>query len=179
MSKADLRGRIVEGRAEWDALVERAGDRTAEPGVAGAWTLRDVVAHLNGYQRFLVMNVGGDARPFETEQPPGTDPNDLEARNRWLHEESKHRTWTEVLDESRSLHAEILRQIDRRSDAELQEQMVPWAPQTIAEWLLDLTVGHWDEHRPDLEAWLAASTSGQRSASGSRNFSNCHHCSTS
>ena len=39
-------------------------------------------------------------------------------------------------------------------DGELAAPMVEWAPMSIAEWVTNLTEGHWLEHEPDLEAFL-------------------------
>ncbi|MEA3055913.1 MAG: hypothetical protein QOD30_1345, partial [Actinomycetota bacterium] len=48
----------------WVDAIDRAGDRVEVPGAAGDWSVRDVIAHINAYGRFVVLELGGPARPF-------------------------------------------------------------------------------------------------------------------
>jgi hypothetical protein len=151
-SRQALLDRVVAERADWQALIDRAGDRVGEPGPAGDWTLRDVVAHVNGYQRFLVGNMGGRAR--DVGQPPAEIGFDVQKRNEWLHEVDRDRTWAQVAAESRDLHAQLLAQIGARSQEQLAAPMVDWHPWPTWRWVLHLTQQHYEEHRPDLRRWL-------------------------
>src|SRR5688572_18907149 len=93
-SHEELLAGIAERRARWDSLIAQAADRVNEPGVAGDWTLRDVVAHVNAYLRFHVSNLGGPARPFG--EMPDAIGFDMEKRNQWMHKEDLGLLWADV-----------------------------------------------------------------------------------
>jgi hypothetical protein len=142
---------IERNRARWEDLVSRAGDRVNQPGVAGDWTLRDVVAHINYYLRFQVENLGGPARGFgDMPQEIGFD---MEKRNQWMHERDKDLSWDFVRDESSEITDELLRQLRKRSDQDMKAQFAPWHHWPVWRWMCDAR-NHYNEHIPGLEAWL-------------------------
>jgi hypothetical protein len=142
---------IEEKRARWRELVKQAGARVNEPGVAGEWTLRDVVAHMGYYLRFHVDNLGGPARPFV--DMPQDVAWDMERRNRWAHEQDKGLDWEFVWNEERELEQELVAQLRRRSQDEWRAQLTPWHHWPMWRWMCDAR-NHYDEHIPGLEAWL-------------------------
>jgi hypothetical protein len=152
-SYEDLLASIVAQRSRWDSLVAQAGDRVNEPGVAGDWTLRDVVAHVNAYLRFHVSNLGGPARPFG--EMPGDVGWDMEKRNQWMHREDLGVPWSEVERENRELQDELMAQLRARSPADMGKQLVDWHHWPTWRWMCDAR-NHYDEHIPALEAWLAS-----------------------
>jgi hypothetical protein len=153
---AGLAERVEANHRRWVEVIDAAGARVDEPGAAGEWTLRDVVAHINAYHRFLVLELGGSVRPFgELREHDG---NDMEARNQALHEADRSLTWSVVREELDTVHAALVGEVTRRSAAELDAQMVDWAPMSVREWVLDLTEGHFTEHEADLRAFLAGGT---------------------
>ena len=142
---------LERGRSGWLALLERAGDRVLEPGAAGEWTLRDVLAHVNAYQRFLIGELGGKVRPFGDMTG---DTGEVHQRNALMHEQDTDLSWEFVFDESRELHTELLRGVDGFSHAQLAEPMVTWMPWPRWRWIIGLTLGHYEEHNPGLNEWL-------------------------
>jgi hypothetical protein len=151
-TKDELLTAVAGGRAGWTAMLAEAGAHIDEPGPAGHWTLRDVVAHVNAYQRFLVLNLGGTARDFDP--MPESIGDDFQKRNEWMHDADRDLSWDFVTNESEELHAELLAQISKRSADELREPMVEWFPWPAWRWIVSLTRDHYDEHTPDLRAWL-------------------------
>jgi hypothetical protein len=144
---------VQQGRADWLALLARAGTRTSEPGAAGEWTLRDVVAHENAYRRFLVGELGGTVRPFGD---MSGDNGDVETRNQILHRQDKDLSWDFVAREGEEVHAELLRVMEPWGAPELDEQFAPWHPWPRWRWIHNLAVAHYDEHIPNIEKWLGA-----------------------
>jgi hypothetical protein len=50
MNKSDLLRMLAEAQAEREHILSRVGvERMTEPGVAGSWTVKDVVAHVDHY----------------------------------------------------------------------------------------------------------------------------------
>jgi hypothetical protein len=153
VTRDELVEAIERNRARWEALVARADDRANEPGVAGDWTLRDVVAHINYYLRFHVENLGGPARGFgEMPQEIGFD---MEKRNQWMHERDKDLSWEFVRAEAKEITDELLRQLRRRSDEDMRAQFAPWHHWPVWRWECDVR-NHYNEHITGLEAWLEA-----------------------
>jgi hypothetical protein len=151
VSRDELIASIESRRSKWEAELARAGERVNEPGVAGEWTLRDVVAHINAYYRFHVSNLGGAARSLgEMPQDVGFD---MEKRNQWLHEQDRGRSWEFVSTEAAQVADEFLRQLGRRTDDEMRALLVPWHHWPTWRWMCDIR-NHYDEHLPALEAWL-------------------------
>lgn len=63
MTKAELLDAMRSGRARWeDLLAEVETGRMDEPGVVGAWSVRDVVAHVSAYERFIAAAILADLR---------------------------------------------------------------------------------------------------------------------
>ena len=155
VTRDELVSAIEANRARWDALVAQAGDRVNETGVAGDWTLRDVVAHINYYLRFVVENLGGEARGFAG--MPEEVGFDMEKRNQWMHEQDKDLSWEFVSNEGREVTEELLRQLRKRSDDDMRAQFAPWHPWPVWRWMCD-TRNHYNEHIPGLEAWLKSQT---------------------
>ncbi len=150
-SYEELLAGIAERGARWDSLVGEAGDRVNEPGVAGDWGLRDVVAHVNAYLRFHVSNLGGEVRPFG--EMPGDVGWDMEKRNQWMHQEDLGVSWEQVEWESRELQDALLAQLRARSSEDMGKQLTDWHHWPIWRWMCDAR-NHYDEHIPPLEAWL-------------------------
>jgi len=152
VNRSELVARVEADHGAWGAIIDQAGGRVDEPGAAGEWTLRDVLAHINAYHRFVIGNLGGDVRGFDA--MPDDIGFDVQKRNEWMHAQDLGMSWADVLAEHDSLFGQLLEQVGRRTDEQLQQKMVDWAPETIEEWVLNLTDGHFKEHEPDLRAWL-------------------------
>jgi hypothetical protein len=153
LGKEELLAEMARARDAWQAMIASAGDRVDEPGPAGHWTLRDVVAHINAYHRFLVVNLGGAARDFD--EMPEDVGMDTQKRNEWMHEQDRDRTWEFVTAESDELHRALVAQIEGRSPEQLRAPMVDWQPWPVWRWVIELTRGHYQEHTPDLQRWLS------------------------
>ncbi|HEY3079037.1 MAG TPA: ClbS/DfsB family four-helix bundle protein [Chloroflexota bacterium] len=151
-AREEMLVRVADERAAWQELIEAAGDRVNEPGPAGDWTLRDVVAHINGYQRFLVGSMGGRVR--DVGPMPAEAEFDVQKRNEWLHGRDRDRTWNLVAAEAQELHVELLAQLGARSQEQLRAPMVAWNPWPTWRWVIHLTHEHYEEHLPDLRKWL-------------------------
>jgi hypothetical protein len=51
----ELINMVKRERANWESLVEQfAQEQMIQPGVAGEWTLKDVIAHLTWHEREMV-----------------------------------------------------------------------------------------------------------------------------
>jgi len=151
-TRDDLLARMERQWAEWQGLIAAAGNRLTEPGALGDWTLKDVIAHVGAYERFVLGLLGGRVR----ELPPA--PPDLgwdtDRRNAWLHSLDRDRPADELLAEARDVHRQLVAQVGARSDDELRAPLVEWNDWPAWRWVLSVTEDHYAEHVPPLRSWL-------------------------
>ena len=51
-NKSQLLATMRRERAQWNALLAEVGEaQMTEPGVAGAWSVKDIIAHITWYER--------------------------------------------------------------------------------------------------------------------------------
>lgn len=91
-SKAELLATLRAERVRWEALLaEVDGARMTEPGVEGEWSVKDAIAHITVYERWLVEWLGA-ARRGAAPAPPETARLELEARNARIFAENRARS---------------------------------------------------------------------------------------
>src|SRR5579885_8682 len=74
MSKAQLLNDLKEENARWEALLAEIGEaHMTQPGVAGEWSIKDIVAHLTGWRRRTVARFQAALR-HEPAPPPSWPP---------------------------------------------------------------------------------------------------------
>src|SRR5688572_20087050 len=70
MKKAELLNGLREEYRQWEVLLDEIGPaRMDQPGVAGDWSIKDIVAHLTGWRRRTVARLQATQRS-EPEPPP-------------------------------------------------------------------------------------------------------------
>jgi uncharacterized protein (TIGR03083 family) len=148
---------VIEGlpEADWQT-----------PGVCGAWSTKDVLAHLIAYE-WLVVDVlgsylGGGPAPYldafkrDVFKPAGEDFNDLQVAQR------KDRTVAEVLAEFHAAHKRVMaliRQIPpeviSRPGTLPWDGMEPWVGMEYAldDYIVHLPYGHKREHSAHIAAF--------------------------
>ncbi len=162
MTKAKLLAELRAARAEWDALlalVEAARGKAAftTPGVAGAWSLRDLIAHLTSYDRWYVEAAQAQLRG----EPPPVDGTELMAwdeRNAIHHQRTLHLALDDVLEASHQTYARLLAVVEQLPEAFLLEpQQPPGVPEPFVVWeqLRGNIYDHYRLHMRDVRAWLA------------------------
>jgi hypothetical protein len=166
MTKAKLLAELRAARAEWDALIaqvmEQRGEAAMlEAGVAGIWSVRDLIAHLTNYDRWFVNAAEAQLRG---EPPPldGTEWMDWDERNAIHHQRTLHLSLDEVLTASRYTYDRLLELVETLSEEFLiQPQQPPGAPQPFVVWeqLRGNTYDHYRLHMGDVQAWLERSES--------------------
>lgn len=151
-----LNGLQDEYRA-WLALLDAIGpERIDRPGVAGNWSIKDIVAHLTGWRRRTVGRLQVMARG-EPEPPPPW-PAELQTDdeiNDWIYRTSVDQSAREVLDDSDAVFRQMVAALAALPEATLADaSRLPWMegqPFTAAAFF-----GHFhEEHEADMRAWLA------------------------
>ena len=157
MRKAELITQLNSENQAWEALLGAIGEeRMDETGVAGAWSIKDVVAHLAAWRRRTVarLEVAGRGQPEPAPEWP-SDLRDDDEINSWFHARDRGKSVREVLAESRRVFQELVAAIEKLPDDALDDAgRFPWtngAPLTGA-----TLFGHFhEEHEADMRAYLS------------------------
>jgi hypothetical protein len=155
-SQDQLLSALQNEQAGWKRLLDDIGEaRMTEPGVAGEWSIKDIVAHLTGWRRRTVASFQA-ALHHESSFSPPWPPNLEEADeiNAWIYAANKDRPLTDVLEESRAVFEQLVATLSAFPEAELLEpNRFDWLegePMSAAAFF-----GHFhEEHEPDMRAWL-------------------------
>lgn len=150
MNKTELLGGLQAEYQNWQALLDQIGPaRMEQSGVAGGWSIKDIVAHITGWQQRLVDRL--QAILHGEPEPPTRWPGHLktdDAINDWIYQSRKDSSLRAVLDESEQVFQALLAAIRGLSEETLAG--LPWQPFTAAE-----IFGHFhEEHEADMRAWL-------------------------
>jgi uncharacterized damage-inducible protein DinB len=157
MRRAELLAELDSENERWERLLAEVGDdRMDEPGVAGEWSIKDIVAHITAWRRRTVgrFEAVAEGRPEPAPPWPANLKEDDEI-NAWFHERDRGQSVREVLSESRRVVQQL-----RAAIAKLPEE----APDDPARfpWMGDVPLSgaalfsHFhDEHEADMRAWLS------------------------
>ncbi len=157
MNKAELIDGLQEEYLNWQALLDRIGpERMDQPGVAGFWSVKDIVAHLTGWRRRTVARLQAAQRGEPDPPPPW--PAQLQTDdeiNAWIYEANHGRSVQEILDESHRVFQQLLAAIEGFPAEILVD------PARRPPWLGDQPItaytffAHFhEEHEPGMRAWL-------------------------
>jgi hypothetical protein len=151
MQTAQVLSLIDNGHAHLDAALARISrERMSAPGAAGAWSAKDVVAHLTWSEREMVgvlrqrAMVGSGLWNLTQDE-----------RNAAVYAENHDRALDDVLAEGRDVFASLRAEIARLSDAEMADPaLIAGMPGGLAPWqlLAGNTWKHYEEHLPGLQA---------------------------
>jgi hypothetical protein len=160
MNKAELLNDLHKEYQGWEALLAEIGEaRMEESGVAGHWSIKDIVAHLTGWRRRTVARFQAAVRGEPTPPPPW--PAHLQSDdeiNDWIYEANRDRSVRQVLDDSDQVFRQLATALEALPDDWLEPERsaehFPWLEgQPLSAALL---FGHFhEEHEPDMRAWLA------------------------
>jgi hypothetical protein len=165
MNKSELLNWLQGEYQQWEAFLDQIGpERMDQPGVAGDWSVKNIVAHLTDWDRWLVARLQAAQRGEPEPLPPW--PAQLQTDdeiNAWIVESNRGRSVREVLNESRQVFQQLLGAIEDLPDDVRIEYIEPkfhvvW----VGVWVGDerFPAGEFfyhfhDEHESDMRAWLA------------------------
>jgi hypothetical protein len=162
MNKAEFLDAMRSERECWEALLAEVGEsRMERPGVAGDWSVRDIVAHVSAYERGLVEWLEAASRGESVEFPVLDHP-DVDYRNAVIFEEYERRPPEDILLESRRVFERLLQLVQALSEGELIDPgrsewyVKPRWRESRPLWkcIADDSYKHYPQHMPDIRAWL-------------------------
>jgi uncharacterized protein (TIGR03083 family) len=159
MTKALLLETLRAKRAEWDALIAQVPeDRMTEPGVAGDWSVKDVVAHLTYHECWLADRMHETLRG-EIYTHVEMDWLPFDERNDRIYRQNRDRSLDDVLSESRDVFGRLISAVEAHSEEFLIEPQqiedVP-VPLTIWKLLRGDVYEHYALHAPSIREWLGS-----------------------
>ena len=159
LNREETLQKVQESRAEWEALTgsvpEGSWDVEAWP---GGWNLRDIIAHVDFYEWWAGEFIRKRDWPVVD---PLLNTDDMDARNAALYELNKDRSFDEVRNDSACCHGTLVDALTNLTAAEFDNPVMPGMEGP--DWTIASIGGpqiweHYDMHRPDIEAILAASS---------------------
>src|SRR5438876_8434388 len=115
MTKPKLMDLLQTARAEWDSLLAQVGEeRMTQSGVAGDWSVKDIIAHVTWGEREIL-------EVFHRHELVGSELWDLpqNERNAAVFEQNRNRSLQEVVAESRQVYRDLLEALQPLSDEDL------------------------------------------------------------
>jgi hypothetical protein len=157
-SKAQLLSDLRAEQAQWEALLHDIGDdHMTQPGVAGQWSIKDIIAHLTGWRH---RTVGRFQAALRNEPPPPPPwPSHLQTDdeiNAWIYAANRDLPLANVLRESRDVFQQLVETLEAFPAADLQDPTrFPWLSAEDLPLTGAAFFDHFhEEHEPDMRAWL-------------------------
>lgn len=160
MTKAKLLETLKAKRAEWDAALAAVPKEVmTAPGAAGHWSVKDIIAHINYFERWMAERLHEVLRG-EVYVPTELDNiRDFDRQNEIIYEQNRERPLDDILTESRTYFQRLIEGVEAHPEAFLLEpQQFEGSPEPIVVWqLLQGNVyDHYAEHIASIQDWLAA-----------------------
>ena len=162
ISKAQFLETMRSERAHWEALLSKVGEtRMTEPGVAGDWSVKDIVAHVAACERGLVSMLEAASRG-ESLGFPILDHPDVDYSNALIFARNRDRSLEDVLAESRQIFQQLLSLAQALPEEMLLDpQRTEWFVQprwgesrALCKCIADDSYEHYHQHAPGIRAWL-------------------------
>ena len=160
MRRADLLSELNVEYQGWERLLAEIGeDRMDEASAAGAWSIKDVVAHLTAWRRRTVGRLEavaqGQPEPKPTWPAELTEDDDI---NAWFHARDRDKSVSAVLSEARRVFQQLVSAIEKLPEDKLADpKSFPWMEGTPLSGAAFFSHFH-NEHEGDMRTWLSRQT---------------------
>ncbi len=146
MTKGELLGLIRSGLADFEATLARFTDaQMAEAKVQAEWTVKDILAHLTAWERWLLKRLSEGAKL----QPINFTEAEVNQINEEYYVASRTRPLADIRADFQKVHQEVLKAVEG------QPAVIEGLP---LELIANNTYGHYEEHLPAMRAWLDKAT---------------------
>lgn len=122
------------------------------PGVDGEWSIKDALAHISTWERWMIRWTNSLLRG---EKPDTPEPWDVENMNAGTYARVKEISLEEVLEEFRQSYWDALALAERLSEEQFQTVYADtWPIGPLWLGVAANTNFHYKEHRTDIQKWL-------------------------
>ena len=155
MNRAELVLNVRTGRDRLEAALAQVDERhMTDIGLRETWSVKDLLAHLGWWEQRAAY-VASTLR--EGQVPEGTiNATDVDQVNATVYQEHHQQPLVEVRHYEHDAYLGLLTLVEKMSENDLFDpQRFPWTKgQPLADWVINNTYGHYDEHMPALLAWI-------------------------
>ncbi|MFN8376413.1 MAG: DinB family protein [Anaerolineae bacterium] len=155
MDKRTLVKTLRTKRAEWESLLAQVDEaRMVEPGAAGHWSVKDIIAHITQYESWMLANLQALR---QGERLPLFNPWDmleLDERNARIYDLHRDKSLAQVQAEARDTFDYIITAVKTLSQTELNHPFD--SERSVGETVCYDTYEHYAQHVGDLENWIAS-----------------------
>lgn len=159
---------LADMRASWDeteaVLAQIPEDRMLEPGVTDEWSVRDLLAHIAGYERYVSALIFGELEgrtPTNQEfygrddAPTAEDDANDDTSNAWVVAHARKQPLEATLREYRWAHQRMIEAVEAVPEADLEDpaRFPSLNGKTLLAILPGQCMGHHREHLPQLDAF--------------------------
>ncbi len=157
MNKQELVEGLEKRRAEFLSAIEGLSDeQLTEPGVAGEWSVKDILAHLSRWEAELIglLFQAQQGRNPTTAQFSSTP---IDALNQRWYKDSQDRPLDRVLSDWHAVRRQTLKRVQAFSEKELTDpKAFRWlSGKPLFEWITSDSVEHEAEHAVRIREWRA------------------------
>ena len=158
MTKVELLDLLKSRRNEFDAAVSAIPQASMlEPGAAGHWSVKDIIAHLAYYEGWMADRLQ-EQLEGKIYTPTQLDMMHWEPRNTIIYEQNKSRTLDDVLKSSKATFDRLVAAVEAHEEAFLFEPKIfEGAPGPVipADMIRSEVYDHYPQHIPSLKEWAA------------------------
>jgi hypothetical protein len=132
------------------SLARLSEEQLLVPVLHGGWTIKDLIAHFGFWEARIVTLYGQLVRG----EAPAADDLSLDELNDQAYRLNRAGTLDEVRREERSAYSLLIALTANATDDDLFDpQRFAWTQgKPFAEWIVNNTYGHYEEHQIDLDA---------------------------
>jgi hypothetical protein len=156
VDKSELLNEVRKGRARLEATLAQIREADMTPGrLDNGWSVKDLLAHLAFWERRAgeLLNI-----LLRGEVPAPIPDYDVDAINKQAYDESLARPLAEVRQQEQAAYRDLLAMVEAAPDAALFDpKHFAWTEnRPFYGWIADNTYGHYEEHSPALDSFVAA-----------------------
>ena len=164
MKKSELLNWLEEEHQKFYGLLDQIEPtRLDNPGVNGEWSMKDMLAHLNGWNLGLVADF--EAAQKGEPPPPPPWPAHLQTWdeiNAWIYATYHERSVRDVMEETNKVFQRLFSVVESLPE-DVQAEQSETGYYTV--WVGDKSFPpgeyfrhYYEEHEPNVQAWLASQT---------------------
>ncbi|GHO87837.1 ClbS/DfsB family four-helix bundle protein [Dictyobacter formicarum] len=154
--KAELLQRMQTGYEQLTALLTTLSEeQLTTPGVNGKWSIKDNIAHLTTWQKYLI-GVLTAIHNKETTFPNPTPGMSEDEENELYYQANKDRSLSDVQNEFAAVYQQTRDAVELLSEEELNMPLEQWKGQPVWPNIVGNTFGHYEEHSQIIQKWLAS-----------------------
>jgi hypothetical protein len=166
MSKTTFVSTLRSDHQEWESILSQVPEeRMAEPGAAGEWSVKDLIAHITVYERWTTEWLGPALKGElpDWDYPEGEDTATVDEQNARFYEQNRCRALDDIRAEAAEIHARLVEIVEQIPDDAIAKDIRDFAPHVSAYYREGATVWqaidgnaaeHYREHTADVKAWL-------------------------